>query len=135
MKKIILMVGLLSLSGCATVLSGTTQSVSIRVEDSQSKDLITGIQCIITDPNGAQNVLPSNPGVVNVIKGHGLLVVNCNKAGYKQLNTVAGNSFSGTTLINVLFWPGFIVDGVTGAYKKYPSHYVVHMEKYLPSQE
>jgi hypothetical protein len=71
----------------------------------------------------------SNPGSAIVSRSNGSLQVNCKKEGYIQLNTAVGDSFNSTTLVNVLFWPGFIVDAVTGAYKKYPSHYVVSMEK------
>ncbi|AIL65251.1 hypothetical protein NOVO_04345 [Rickettsiales bacterium Ac37b] len=31
-------------------------------------------------------------------------------------------------LVNVLFWPGFIVDAATGAVHKAPSHITVFME-------
>ncbi|XVN44021.1 MAG: hypothetical protein RCG16_08350 [Rickettsia hoogstraalii] len=54
------------------------------------------------------------------------------KEGYKQLNIAVGDNFNSVTLINVLFWPGFIVDALSGSYKKYPSHYLVAMENIAP---
>lgn len=42
---------------------------------------------------------------------------------------MVGGSFNGVALLNVSWLPGFAVDAVTGAYKKYPSHYVVVMEE------
>lgn len=50
-------------------------------------------------------------------------------ATYKQLNMMVGESFNRATLLNILWLPGFAIDAVTGAYKQYPSHYVVTMEE------
>lgn len=129
MKKIFFVLSLLSLSGCATVFTGSTQTISIKVEDNASKDALTGVSCNVTDSHGGHYVLSSNPGVITVTKGNGPLTVLCKKPGYQQVNTSVGDSFNGATLVNVIFWPGFLVDGASGAYRKYPSHYVVAMEK------
>jgi hypothetical protein len=45
------------------------------------------------------------------------------------VNFGVGDSFNSVTLINILFWPGFIVDGVSGATHEYPSHISVYMKK------
>ena len=79
--------------------------------------------------NGALHTVPNNPGSVSVKRGDGSLDIICKKDGYKQLNTMVGDSFNGTTVVNILYWPGFLVDAATGAYKKFPTHYVVNMEK------
>lgn len=42
---------------------------------------------------------------------------------------MVGESFNKVVLLNLLWLPGFVVDTVTGAYKQYPSHYVVTMEE------
>ena len=129
MKKIFFIFSILSLSGCATVFTGTSQTVNMKVEDAESKELLSGASCTVTDTEGGQYSLNGNPGIVRVSKGFGPLTVNCKKKGYTQQNTMVGSSFSGVTLVNILFWPGFLVDGATGACKKYPSHYVINMEK------
>ncbi|WP_410542807.1 hypothetical protein [Wolbachia endosymbiont of Tetranychus urticae] len=51
------------------------------------------------------------------------------KEDYKKLNVMVGESFNSVTLLNLLWLPGFAVDAITGAYKQYPSHYVVNMTK------
>ena len=76
----------------------------------------------------SQQALTSNPAVIKVSKQGGVHIT-CTKKGYTQLNTSVYDSFNNTTLVNILFWPGFIVDGLTGAYKKIPSFYVVSMKK------
>ena len=115
-------------SGCATIFSGSTQHLNVKVVDSAKNELLEGAVCNVIVSNGSETPVTSNPGVVTVKRGESVSV-NCKKAGYKQLNMSVGDSFNAVSIVNVLFWPGFIVDGVSGAWKKYPSHYVVTMEK------
>ncbi len=119
----------LLLSSCATVFSGTTQDVNIKVMDSVEHEPLSGTTCKIIDANGAEYYLASNPGVVKVTRGNGNLSILCKKEGYEQLNISVGDSFNAISVANIIFWPGFIVDGLSGAYKKYPSHYMVMMKK------
>jgi len=129
-KKLLVCISPLLFSGCATIFSGSTQNINIKVVESQNNELLEGIACTITDPSGGEYSVASNPAVVTgVRRGSGSLTVLCKKSGYKQLNVAVGDSFNNVTIVNLLFWPGFIVDGLSGAYKKYPSHYVVTMEK------
>ncbi len=117
------------ISGCATIFSGSTQKINIKVSEPGSSEPLTGISCTVLDPNGSHIVLLSNPSTINVSRGEGAIQISCKKEGYHQLNMAVGDSFNAVTIVNVLFWPGFIVDAVSGSYKKYPSHYLVTMEK------
>ena len=128
-KNKLLIIFTVFLAGCATVLSGTTQHVRIKVIDNTTQEPLHDVNCTVMDGRGGQYFLTTNPGVVTVARTNDPLTITCSKPGYKQLNTSVGDSFNTTSLVNVLFWPGFIVDAVTGSYKKYPSHYVVVMEK------
>ena len=119
----------LVLSSCATVFSGSTQSINVKVVNSGTQDLLSQVSCNITDGSGGDYGMSSNPAQISVNRGSGNIVINCHKAGYRQLNMAVGDSFNGLTIVNVLFWPGFLVDVATGAYKKYPSHYQINMEK------
>lgn len=69
----------------------------------------------------------TNPGEIIVRKGKGPLRPDCKKAGFVQQSVGVGESFNALTIVNVLFWPGFIVDVVTGSMQKYPSHMSVMM--------
>jgi hypothetical protein len=130
MKKIhllLLTLATLLVSGCSTVLSGTSQQVHIKAVDVSNNALVKNASCVIT--NGiVEYEVDSNPGIVTVDKGQNLSV-KCQAKGYKQKRTGFGKSFDSTSLVNVLFWPGFIVDGMSGAMHKYPSHIVVEMQK------
>jgi hypothetical protein len=117
------------LNGCfATIFSGSIQEIKIKVLDGKG-GLVEGVQCSIHNPSGASIFLPSNPGKVIVQRGSGLLSIDCKKAGYRKSDVMVGESFNKVALFNILWLPGFAVDAVTGAYKKYPSHYLVIMEK------
>ena len=128
MKKSILILLLLSLSGCATMFSDKTQQINLKVVDHEN-ELIENPSCVITDPHGESTASTDNPAIVNISRGNGDLRINCRKAGFTQDSTAAGSNFNSTSLVNLLFWPGFVVDAATGAYKKYPSHFIVTMKK------
>lgn len=126
--KVILPAAVITLSGCATVFSGTTQTVHVQAVDSISHNLIAGARCTVIDGQGAELAVDSNPGNVVLTKGKGALNVRCAKPGYVQKQVGVGQSFNAWTIVNVLFWPGILVDAATGAIQKYPSHITVLME-------
>ncbi len=130
MKKTVTIALLASLSlvGCATVFSGTTQQLHIQAVSSADQKILTDAKCTLTDTNGVPYIASSLPGVVTVQKGQGPLKVECTKSGYHQKTMGVGENFNKITLVNVLFWPGFIVDAVAGTLQKYPSHISVVME-------
>jgi hypothetical protein len=131
MKKSIRNLTLLSslcLVGCATVFTGTTQQLHIQAVSSVDQKVLTDAKCTLTDSNGIAYIASSIPGVVTVQKGQGPLKAECTKPGYHQKTVGVGENFNKVTLVNVFFWPGFIVDAVAGTLQKYPSHVSVTME-------
>ena len=119
----------ITLTGCATIISGSNQSIHVRIVNAGTQKMLIGATCSVSDNNGIISTITSNPATIVVSKGNGPIHIDCRRAGYRQLNMAVGDSFNAVTIVNVLFWPGFIVDAVSGAYKKYPSHYVINMEK------
>lgn len=128
-NKIFLIAPIFLMCSCATIFSGKTQNLHVKVIDEATNQELQDCKCILKEPNGTQYTIASNPGTVAVSRGSGAIEIICKKEGYIQHNTSVADSFNGTTIANVLFWPGFIVDAASGAYKKYPSHYVVNMSK------
>lgn len=114
--------------GCATVFSGSNQPITVKVVDDK-QELIADARCSITDGMGNTYPLVGNPATVNIYKKNGAIIINCKKPGYRQMNMAVGDNFNALTVINFLFWPGFIVDIATGAYKEYPSHFMINMER------
>lgn len=116
-------------AGCATIFTGTTQTVNVQAIDEKTNATIPGAKCTLTDGKGRVYALNSNPGNTIITKGQGALDARCVVAGYHQKQVGVGQDFNAWTVANVLFWPGLIVDAATGAVQKYPSHITVIMEK------
>lgn len=121
-------ISLALLSGCATVFTGTTQSIYVSAADQQQNEL-AHVSCNIIDSSGADYHLSANPGTVLVPKGKGPLQVRCEQPGYNNYSGAIGSTFNAVTLLDIFFWPTFIVDFATGAAMKYPGHYYVIMKK------
>lgn len=118
------------LSGCATIMNGgTTQAINVQAIDSETNLPISGAVCHVSTTKDQMAYVNGNPGVATVTRGGGALTVACAKKGYMQTRTASGNSFDAWTIGNVIFWPGFIVDAVSGAAVKYPSHITVVMTR------
>lgn len=117
------------ISGCATIVSGTTQPIHLQAIDCRTHEIIRGAHCTLSDNKGHTYVYNSNPGTVIVTKGQGALMAHCSKPGYIQKQIGIGQSFNAWTVANViLFWPGVFVDALSGAMQQYPSHITVLME-------
>ena len=124
-KTTLLSATVLLLTGCATLISGTSQQVHVKVVD-ENNSLMKNTKCSVS--NGSSNFdFNSNPTSISVNKSEPL-IIKCRAKGYTQKGSELGKSFDSVTVANVLFWPGFIVDGVTGAMQKYPSHAVIEMQ-------
>ncbi|WP_341787637.1 hypothetical protein [Rickettsia endosymbiont of Cantharis rufa] len=134
-KLVTLLMSTIILSGCATIFSGTIQDTHVKVIDTKNNAVLENVVCTVTDGTGGSYVLPNNPGIVKVRRISGAVLIDCKKEGYKQLNIAVGDNFNSVTLINALFWPGFIVDALSRSYKKYPSHYLVAMENITPCEK
>lgn len=117
------------LSGCATIVSGTTQQIQFQAIDEKTNETLDNVTCSVVDGRGVQYRVAGNPGHFTATKGNGALTPTCRKDGYKQTSVGVGDSFNAVTLVNVIFWPGFIVDAMSGAMKDYPSHMTVYMQK------
>ena len=121
MRKIVSLVMILALSGCAAVISGTKQQVNV------STNLSEPTECKLRDSAGASYSV-AVPGRLTVRRGNGPLDVVCNNAtGLQGQKTVDENLepwFFGTIL---LFWPAIPVDALTGAYQRYPDEINVNI--------
>ncbi|AIL65252.1 hypothetical protein NOVO_04350 [Rickettsiales bacterium Ac37b] len=127
--KISLVLGCLILSSCATIFSGTTQKINIVAIDAKTQQPLQDVSCHITDGTGSYLPIYGNPGTVVITRTSSAITPRCTKDGYTQKSFGVGNSFNGTTIVNVLFWPGFLVDAATGAMHKAPSHITILMER------
>jgi hypothetical protein len=112
----------IALSGCATVIKGTHQSVAITTPPT------TGAQCVLSSTQGNWTVM--SPGVATVDKSKEDIQVTCQKAGWQTATGTIPSNFQGWTLGNILLGGviGVGVDAATGAMNEYPGAFQVPMQ-------
>lgn len=113
------------LSGCATIVSGTGQSLTVVTEKS-----VEDASCELTDKKGGKWYIPHTPGTATVHKGDGPMTVVCKKDGYKTATLMVEESLTGATFGNIILGGGIgiLVDAASGAAQQYPDQVVVWME-------
>ena len=112
----------LVLSGCATVIEGTTQSLAVTTPP------VTGAKCVISGPAGTYHV--TTPGKVAVSRGGGYLYVDCDKDGYQHASAAVEPHFNAVTVGNILAGGliGVGVDATTGANYTFPTNIPLPMD-------
>lgn len=115
-------IAVLGLSGCASIVDGSHQVLSVVTPD------VKGATCTMTNSKGTYYI-NSTPGTVTVHRAYGELHVDCTKAGYQDaLLTVKSNTkkmaFGNIILGGVI---GAGVDMATGSAYDYPEKIVVPM--------
>jgi len=125
-------IGLLALNtGCATIVDGSTDEVSVNTTGCGNEDK-SEVQCTLK--SGDRTYYTKAPGTVTVEKSAKALHVLCESGDGTEGSTVVQSSYSAMNIGNVLIGGGvgIIVDAVSGAMWHYPSEVVVPMD--CPSQ-
>jgi uncharacterized protein YceK len=114
----------LLLSGCASIVNGTNQSVSVH------NGPITGSICTLENNKGRWYI-PHTPGSVTVHRSFGDLIVQCRKPGYTLGITHVKSKTKAMAFGNLVFGGaiGAGVDMVDGAAYDYPEDIYVPMRK------
>ena len=96
-------------AGCATIIKGTTQSVSLKTPPTD------GAQCELKNSEGTWFI--TTPGSVTVHKTKNDLVVTCTKSGFQNATATIPAKFNGVTAGNILLGGivGLGVDAASGA--------------------
>jgi hypothetical protein len=128
MKLTFAVLGLLALTGCASIIDGSTQVVS--VETRRGTEVVSGANCQLTNNKGTWFV--TTPGTVAMHRSYDDLNIKCGKAGSEPGITTVKSSTKGMAFGNVLFGLfggpiGAAVDTGTGAAYDYPSLITVMM--------
>jgi hypothetical protein len=105
----------MALSGCATIVDGSHQSVSVSTTPMQ------GAACTLKNTEGTWFL--TSPGSVDVHKTKNDLTVTCTKDGFQPGSQVAVSKFGGATFGNLVLGGGVgaIVDAASGANYYYDS--------------
>lgn len=113
------------LQGCATVTTGTGQTITIITE----RD-VEGASCELVDQAFGVWHLDSTPGEVTVNKGDGPMTIVCRKPGYRDGSVLVDEDVTGATYGNILVGGGIgaAVDAASGAAQHYPDRVIIWME-------
>ncbi len=113
---------LLLTSGCATIVKGSTQSVTVNTDP-------TGAICILSRDGGQIAVVNPTPGTIMVGKASGTISVTCKKVGYEDSVGTLASTFQAMTFGNILFGGiiGVGVDAASGAMNEYPPMITITM--------
>lgn len=104
------------LSGCATMMSGREQVISLDTVN------VKGATCRGVDQAGAKYVWSNTPSSTTVIKGDGPLIIKCEAKGFKLTTLAVQEGTSGMVMGNVItLGLGALVDLASGAAQPYPS--------------
>lgn len=122
MRRALLVVattGWVCLSGCASIVNGHNQSVSVTTS-SKGQEL-AGAKCTLSNDKGTWYL--SSPGSTSVQRSYGDLSVKCEKAELPSGVNIVKSSTTGAVFGNILVGGviGAGIDVATGAAYKYPN--------------
>ena len=103
-------------AGCATVTSGSSQTLTIETDPPAAA-------CTLTRADQLIGVVNPTPGSISIEKSKKDISVTCKKDGYRDETAMLGSKFAGATLGNILLGGliGIGVDAMSGATSKYPT--------------
>jgi hypothetical protein len=113
----------LAMSGCASNIKGSTQSIAI------STPPTTGATCVLSSKEGNWEVV--SPGIAQgVRKTKDDAQITCSKEGWQTATATIPSDFQGWTIGNVIAGGliGVGVDAATGAINEYPNSFQVPMQ-------
>jgi hypothetical protein len=104
------------LAGCATIMEGTGQSMSISTNPA-------GALCNVDRTGTHLGTIVTTPGSLRVDKGKADITVSCSKEGYQAASVEQSPKFVATTFGNILLGGlvGVVVDAASGANFDYPA--------------
>ena len=120
MKKLMTVIALLSLVGCASITGTTNQNVSVQTKDSAGTELV-GASCELGNKKGKWFV--TTPGSVGISRSNDDIQVSCTKDGYLPGKQGVVSDTKGMMFGNIIFGGGIgaIIDHNSGAAYEYPS--------------
>jgi hypothetical protein len=112
--RLLAVFALAGLSGCASIVSGTTQQVTVATEP-------PGADCVVSRGGVPVGSVTSTPGSLIVSRGHIDLDVSCSKPGYASARAVQPTGVEGWLFGNLAIGGlvGIGVDFATGAAYRY----------------
>jgi hypothetical protein len=122
MLRLAASVALLVLTGCASIITGTSQQISVATTP-------TGAKCVVSRQGQSIAVVQPTPGVATVQKDKHDILITCDKDGYQTANEYVHSGVEAGTFGNIILGGviGWGVDSATGADNKYTETVMVSM--------
>jgi hypothetical protein len=116
MLRMVPVLSLLLLPACATLVSGTDQTVTVSTTPS-------GASCTLDRVGERVGAVPATPGSLRVDKSVHDHTVTCSKEGFETASATHASKFNGATFGNLLAGGviGLAIDASSGANFTYPS--------------
>lgn len=117
LNNILKVLWVLALGGCATIASGTSQSVTVDTFNAP------GATCKGIDKKGREYYWVNTPASATVQKGDAPLVITCEKTGFKKTVYTMDETINAATFGNIIAGGlvGVLVDATSGAAQEYQS--------------
>lgn len=125
-KILLLFVGFLVLSGCASITGTTGQNVSVQTREQAGQD-ISGAVCELTNNKGKWFV--TTPGSVGINRSNDDMQVLCKKENYAPGTASIVSVTKGAMFGNIIFGGGIgaVIDHTSGAAYEYPPSFQIVM--------
>lgn len=122
MKHFLAPILTLSLAGCATIVEGTTQNITVEVVPP------TGT-CVLTREGETLGASTPDNRVVKVSKSMKDITFDCTAPGHEPKREVLSSSLSPATVASFFLLDFGLVDAATGAWKKYPERVTLVLQR------
>ena len=118
-----LMISMSLINGCATVTTGSDQTITIDTDP-------PGATCRMTREDEVIGVVNPTPGSVSVGKDKDEVEVSCELSGYMTTSHTFDSTFQGATLGNIILGGliGIAIDAGSGAMHEYPASVFVRLQ-------
>lgn len=115
MKKIFI-VALLALTGCSSIIEGTSQEIMVNTTPE-------GADCALEREGYVIGRINPTPGAVTIKKTKHDMTIKCTKKGYETSTYFNKSDVAGATVGNVILGGGigWAIDSASGADNKYTS--------------
>src|SRR5882724_10609065 len=113
-----------SLSGCSTIVEGSSQSIAINTQP-------PGASCAVTRHGEALGKVDPTPGSILIEKTKYDLTITCDKDGYGQATRIDKSGADAATFGNIVLGGGigWAIDSATGSDNKYDTPVTLTLTK------
>lgn len=128
MRKAAFLLPITLLSACATIVNGSSQTVTVSTTP-------PGATCTVDRVGARIGAVAQTPGSVRLDKSKNDLSVTCSKPGFQTATVTKAPSFGGATFGNIIAGGviGVVVDAASGANYEYPGDIRLEMAAEAPA--